>query len=362
MRRLGIDTVRRLLDVLELIYAQRDLDAFAAGVGGAIRKLVPADVTVLSEINPRLGRATWVVDPSDAPIVNYREAFEHHICEDPVVSWFARSNDGRAVKLSDFVTRSQFHRLGVYNEVYRPGRLEHQIAFAIATPRPLMLGVTINRARLDFSEEDRRGINLLRPHLVRAYRNAEVLTSIRRDLRLLVQGVEDLGHALVAVAGDGTIRWQSQRARKWLGEYFAWPGRGASSCLPEPLRAWLRETLGRNGPEAVLTPPRPFVVEREAATLVARLLGDRPEVLIALEERRVALSASELRALGLTPRETEVLTWVAQGKTDPEVASILGLSVRTVHHHVQHIYEKLGVSTRTAAATTALQASRAALP
>jgi DNA-binding CsgD family transcriptional regulator len=357
MRRLSADKIRRLLDVVALIYAPRDIDAFAASVGGALQKLVPADVTLLSEVNPRRGRAAWVVDPPDAPIVNYREAFQQHMSEDPVVAWFAGSSDGRAVKLSDLVTRRQFHRLGVYNEVYRPGRLEYQIAFALAMPRPLMLGVTINRARLDFTEEDRLGLNLLRPHLVHAYRNAEMFTTIQRELGLLVRGIEDLGHALVVVGNDGTVRWQSLQARKWLGEYFAWPRRGASHRLPEPLRSWLRRTLGRNDSEARLTPPEPFLIEREGATLVARLLGDRTQALIVLEERRAAVSAGDLRALGLTARETEVLSWVAQGKTDPETALILEISVRTVHHHLEHIYEKLGVTTRTAAAAVALETS-----
>ena len=55
------------------------------------------------------------------------------------------------MRISDVVTRREFHRRGVYNEVYRPSRIEYQVAFAIATPRPLMLGVTVNRDRLDFS-------------------------------------------------------------------------------------------------------------------------------------------------------------------------------------------------------------------
>jgi DNA-binding CsgD family transcriptional regulator len=355
MRYLSAAKLRRLLDVLERIYAARDLDAFAASVPSAVQRLVPADTTVLSEVNPRRGRAVWVVDPPDAPVVQYREAFEHHIKEDPVVAWFARSSDGSAVKLSDLVTRRQFHRLGVYHDVYRPGRLEHQIAFALSTPRPLMLGVTINRARLDFSEEDRRGLNLLRPHLVRAYRNAETLTTIQGDLGLLVRGVEELGHALVAVSSDGMIRWQSGRAREWLGEYFAWPRRGASHRLPEPLRFWLRRTLGWTDSEVVRTPPQPFVIERDDATLVGWLLGDRTQALIMLEEKRAAVSAGDLRALGLSRREAEVLRWVAAGKTDDEVATILGLSPRTVHHHLEHVYRKLGVENRTAAARIAIE-------
>jgi len=56
----------------------------------------------------------------------------------------------------------------------------------------------------------------------------------------------------------------------------------------------------------------------------------------------------------LTPREREVLRWVAAGKTDRDIAAILGSSVRTVHKHLQHIYTKLGVETRTAAVMRAL--------
>jgi DNA-binding CsgD family transcriptional regulator len=55
----------------------------------------------------------------------------------------------------------------------------------------------------------------------------------------------------------------------------------------------------------------------------------------------------------LTPRERDVLRWVAAGKTDRDIGAILEISPRTVHKHLQHIYEKLGVETRTAAAMRA---------
>ena len=54
-------------------------------------------------------------------------------------------------------------------------------------------------------------------------------------------------------------------------------------------------------------------------------------------------------ALPLTPRQREVLDWVAAGKTNRDVAAILGASPRTVEKHLERIYEKLGVETRTAA-------------
>ena len=58
--------------------------------------------------------------------------------------------------------------------------------------------------------------------------------------------------------------------------------------------------------------------------------------------------------LGLTPRETEVLSWIAQGKTNHEIGVILSASTGTICKHVEHILCKLDVKNRTAAAVIAL--------
>jgi DNA-binding CsgD family transcriptional regulator len=68
-----------------------------------------------------------------------------------------------------------------------------------------------------------------------------------------------------------------------------------------------------------------------------------------------------LEGLGLTQREAEVLAWVAQGKSNPEVAIILGMSARTVQKHLEHVFEKLGVESRTAAILRAWHCGRYAL-
>jgi DNA-binding NarL/FixJ family response regulator len=59
--------------------------------------------------------------------------------------------------------------------------------------------------------------------------------------------------------------------------------------------------------------------------------------------------------LGLTPRVAETLLWLAQGKTNPEIATILGNTESTVKKHVLEIFQKLGVETRTAASLRALE-------
>lgn len=66
-------------------------------------------------------------------------------------------------------------------------------------------------------------------------------------------------------------------------------------------------------------------------------------------------SAVPLQSLGLTPREAEVLLWVAQGKSNPEIAAILGAAENTVKKHMQRIFEKLRVESRTAAMLCALE-------
>jgi DNA-binding CsgD family transcriptional regulator len=62
--------------------------------------------------------------------------------------------------------------------------------------------------------------------------------------------------------------------------------------------------------------------------------------------------------LGLTTREGEVLSWLSKGKTNRDIAQILGLSPRTVDKHLEQIYAKLGVENRTAAAAIATNTSR----
>jgi DNA-binding NarL/FixJ family response regulator len=66
-------------------------------------------------------------------------------------------------------------------------------------------------------------------------------------------------------------------------------------------------------------------------------------------------SSEPLLKFGLTPRAAEALLWLAQGKTNSDIASILGITESTVKKHVQEIFEKLGVETRGAATVRALE-------
>lgn len=97
----------------------------------------------------------------------------------------------------------------------------------------------------------------------------------------------------------------------------------------------------------------PEVLARIAAHLrTARQLQEARNPLENLDDDTVMTRLTSL--FRLTPREAEVLFWVIKGKTNKDIGDILGTSPRTVNKHLEHVFEKLGVETRTAAANMAL--------
>lgn len=90
-----------------------------------------------------------------------------------------------------------------------------------------------------------------------------------------------------------------------------------------------------------------------AEEVLARLATHVRNARLTRRDPTAAASEDRIGNAALTPRETEVLSWVAKGKTNRDIAEILGMSPRTVNKHLEHIFEKLGVETRAAAAALA---------
>jgi DNA-binding CsgD family transcriptional regulator len=85
----------------------------------------------------------------------------------------------------------------------------------------------------------------------------------------------------------------------------------------------------------------------------AQAAAEAEEVRISMDSKRWIYDNVLCKRFGLTRREVEVLTWVTDGKTNAEIGEILDTSPRTVQKHLEHIFEKLGVETRTAVAARA---------
>ena len=87
-------------------------------------------------------------------------------------------------------------------------------------------------------------------------------------------------------------------------------------------------------------------------------LGEGQWLIVMREANDAALVDALIHQFKLTLREAEVLYWVAKGKTNADIGDILGSSPRTVQKHLEHVFGKLGVETRTAAAALAMSRVR----
>lgn len=164
------------------------------------------------------------------------------------------------------------------------------------------------------------------------------------------------GRFLLAVNRQGTIMWATPQAQKLLSANLA-----ASSndelVLPEPMLQWLEQA--QNGKSGSKTPAMASFPDNEQLRLqYMGKLGPNEFLLRLAKESSTNQPAEFSSELGLTTREGEVLSWLSKGKTNRDIAQILGLSPRTVDKHLEQIYAKLGVENRTAAAAIATSASR----
>ncbi len=186
-----------------------------------------------------------------------------------------------------------------------------------------------------------------------------------RQARQARNALDAYGHATLAVrltpgnaatpGGTARVVWQTPLARRCL---VAWFDTSAAERLPPVLTNWL---VG----SAAAGEGRPHTLARDGRQLVATLQGRTvdDDWLVVLREVDDADTVQALvRAFGLTLRESEVLYWVAKGKTNRDIGDILGASPATVKKHLERIHEKLGVETRTAAAALALQRVRSLSP
>lgn len=170
-----------------------------------------------------------------------------------------------------------------------------------------------------------------------------------RIIREAQAALDIAGRAVLAIGRDGAVQWASPRAEALTGglldigggadaELARWLARNAD----RPVSDFRPLTVAGRGGKAVQF----FYLARTAKGVhlirVTPVLGDPPAV--RLTER-----------LGLTTREGEVLAWLADGKSNRDIAAILEVSPRTVTKHLEQIYFKLGVENRTSAVALALR-------
>ena len=162
------------------------------------------------------------------------------------------------------------------------------------------------------------------------------------------------GRYLLAVNGVGKIMWATPQAQKLLSDALS-ADSDDDVVLPDPIPQWLDQARkGKAGSKATIMTALPG--DEQLRLQYMGRLGSN-EFLLRLAKDSGADAPAEFSSeLGLTTREGEVLSWLSKGKTNRDIAQILGLSPRTVDKHLEQIYSKLGVENRTAAAAIAVNA------
>ena len=179
--------------------------------------------------------------------------------------------------------------------------------------------------------------------------------------------LDAFGYASITVrVGDGRLMWQTPLARDLLLDYFG----SSAPYAPTVVLDWLRQHLPdlERLAQQQQEPPR-LNVQQGARCLSFRLHqqtgdgeGGGDWLIVMREVSDTAVIACLGLGFKLTAREAEVLYWLVKGKTNRDIGEILGSSPATVKKHLERVYVKLGVETRTAAAGMAMARIRQSHP
>jgi DNA-binding CsgD family transcriptional regulator len=181
------------------------------------------------------------------------------------------------------------------------------------------------------------------------------VTELKCELGDLRTANDKLNRAVVTADRTRRILRLSSHGRLLLERYF---GKIKGAMLPTQLITWtLQADTALRRATDLPTPRGAKVIERSGRRLIVRIVSEPGRYLVVLEEQITEMDASMLKTLGLTQRQAEVLKYIALGKSNPEIGIILGLSPRTAGKHVEEILRRLHVSTRTEAASIALDAT-----
>ncbi|HEY0905739.1 MAG TPA: response regulator transcription factor [Methylophilus sp.] len=198
-------------------------------------------------------------------------------------------------------------------------------------------------------------------YVTKPVRPAEVLARLRAHvqnatrMQQATSALDAFGQATIAILPvDKRLIWQTPLAKQYLQQYFAeWAAREAQNsrpALPPMIYQWLENCMQQFSQVQTL---QSLSVNHGNARLTLTVASTSEEqwVVVLREHSDDAQIESLGKLFQLTKRESEVLYWTVKGKTNKDIGEILGTSPRTINKHLEHVFQKLGVETRTAAAS-----------
>ncbi len=362
---LTLQDTQKLHQGIQKLYTLRNLDTFGVDALLILNQLVPSDMPTfhVTDVRTLQISPTFLPDfPGFTPEIE--RVIHEHFDEHPILHHMPQTLNG-VYKISDFMSQKELHYVeGFYQQFLRPLDAEDQMTFFLPNANcgswgefsqtdTTLVGFSLHRSQRNFTERDRKILNLLRPHFSQAYSNTQHCQQLQQDLSQLQQSLDHLG--LVILDAEGKVQLITPQAVQWLQIYFAKPNLFLQ--LPDHLWAWIKHNIACFSKKLDLADAcLPLRIQQAGKHLVIRLVIEQlgEQYLLLLEEQTLSLLNS-LELLGLSKRETEVLFWVIQGKDNKAIAAELSVNRSTVGKHLESIYHKLGVQSRTEAIAQTLE-------
>jgi DNA-binding CsgD family transcriptional regulator len=359
MKQLSHKDREALSAAVRVIHVQQDLPSLRQAIVEQLLELIPCDSASYHETD-FIARKRWcVLFPSGSGASKRKEFREHFTHEHPPADRLEGRDDWNAEVTADFA-KGQFQGGVNRATMFRQTGLRHQCALLVRQPGRIEMVVGLHRSRRSFAARELALLNILRPHVEQAYSNVKALEAARVEAKLRNVALEALPELPVVLDASGAVQWLHGRAERLLAKFFDFPAPPAPR-LPDSLSGWLARERRRWAEPSFQTPPAPFEIVRGDDRLTARFTVDADGcmVLFLREERG---PRERFPGFKLTMREAEVLHWLAEGKTNPEIAVILGTSRRTIDKHLQRVFAKLEVESRLAAIRKVVQIERGTCP
>ncbi len=341
---LSMRDLRAVLDVVRSMHDSETIAEFRATVPDLVRSAVGGDLASYHEVDLTTGKAFTTCTTGNVFSEEMLAAFAELSLEHPTLRHVETTGDGSAVAISDLVPRDQFLHSPLYLRVLGQLGAQDQIVIGLPAPRPLIIGVPLNRDSWGFSGRDRQVMNELRPHLAQGHAAAISREVASRALACRDSALEAAGNGVVQLRVNQVVD-ASAVARRCLDRVLLRRGE-----LSVELRAWLDAERTRLDGHDLPELARPFYAATEEGWATIRFV-DSDTLLV--EEFKGDGGAEDLQRLGLTQSQAAVLHQIVLGATTAQAAHTLHVTVETVRKHLQAGYRKLGVHSRVGAVAIA---------
>ena len=306
--------------------------------------LRPADFSIADKVIHQLYSATNLQLLSDVLV----EAMEEALPESHAEIEIRRASHG-AFEIHESAAAVEMPEQQASNAgTRRIGPFRAPLLFVVELPSsrfaPAVL--KIRRAHGRFTNSERELVHFLYPHICQAWQNACVFAQTLRTQNQLEEIADVSCLELVKLTWDLVLLESRPRAICWLWRYSGKavePG----ERLPDVIHQWVEPQL--QNPANPSADARILQLHRGNARLIITVHHpDASRPVLLLREDNPERTFQRLNHAGLSPRESEALQWMVQGKTNPEIATLMHVSSRTAEKHVQHILNKLHLENRQA--------------